>query len=55
MINDNYLSELSVEYNEAIRDICLEWLTGPVSHLDNESFDELVVDVYNLLDGCFFE
>ena len=55
MINDNYLSELSEEYNEAIRDICLEWLTEPVSTLDNEGFDELVVDVFNIIDGCYFE
>lgn len=55
MMNDNYLSELSMEYNEAIRDIAMDWLTGPVSHLDNEGFDELVVDVFNIIDGCYFE
>jgi len=55
MMNDNYISELSIEYIKAMIDITLGWLTGPIPPLDNESFDELVVDIYNVIDGCYFE
>ena len=31
MMNDNYISELSMEYNEAIRDIAMLWIKGDKS------------------------
>ena len=55
MSNNNHISELSIEYIKAMIDSTLDWLNRPVSTLNNKEFDELILDIYNIIDGCYFE
>lgn len=57
MNNDyiDYISQLSHKYIEATEEIKFEWLNELIFVLYDNNIVELNMDIYNIIDGCFFE
>jgi hypothetical protein len=54
-MNNDYISQLSHKYIEATEEIKFEWLNELIFVLYDNNIVELNMDIYNIIDGCFFE